>query len=159
MIQLKEEIYPDIDDLIENPPVKKKIKKYQKEKLMSEQKIKVNDRCPKCGKQGSVVRRENIIIKEEIPNENILIGNLKGSICTECNAIFLDGESYKIASTIINEEIQDSMTITKANITLRKYQYEWIKKHKSFNFSGFVQESIDKLIRKEKKTELPYLSP
>ena len=157
MIDMGEHIYPDIDEYIENPPKKKKYTKNQISNMMSEHRIKIEDKCPKCGEKGSIVKKEDIVIKERIMNENILIGNLKGNVCKKCNAIFLDGESYKIASEIVNEEIKESMEITKTNITLRKYQYEWIKKHKSFNFSGFVQESIDKLIEQEEKTKMPYI--
>lgn len=152
-----EQNYPDIDEFIQNPPKKKKITKNQIIEMMAEHQIGIGDQCPKCGEKGSIIKKEDIVIKEKIPTESILIGNLKGCLCNKCNSIFLDGESYKIASEIVNEEIRESMEITKANITLRKYQYEWIKKHKSFNFSGFVQESIDKLIKEEEKTELPYL--
>lgn len=120
--------------------------------MMSDMEIGVHDKCPVCGETDSLTRKEDIVIKEKMPNENILIGNLKGSVCDICDSIFLNGNSYKIASEIINDEIKASMKITKTNITLRRYQYEWIKKHKAFNFSGFVQESIDKLIKQEEET-------
>jgi len=152
------EEYPDIEKTKEKSQKKKKYSKSQIVKMMSDFNLKIKNKCPKCGENNSIVKDNNIVIKEAIPNEDILIGNLRGSVCEKCGAIFLDEKSYKIASSIINEEIKESMEMTKTNITLRKYQYEWIKKHKSFNFSGFVQESIDKLIKRDKKTEMPYIS-
>ena len=36
-------------------------------------------------------------------------------------------------------------------ISIREEQWEWLKKHKSINLSGFVQEKLDVLMKKEKK--------
>ena len=38
-------------------------------------------------------------------------------------------------------------------VTIREDQDKWLKKHRSVNFSGFVQEKLDELIEKEKKEE------
>ena len=149
---MKERQYPDLDGIIESPPRKKRSSRNRIVKMMSDMEIDVNEKCPVCGETDTLTRKEDIVIKEKMPNENIMIGNLKGSVCNVCNSIFLNGDSYKIASEIINDEIKASLEMTKTNITLRRYQYEWIKKHKAFNFSGFVQESIDKLIKQEEET-------
>jgi len=35
------------------------------------------------------------------------------------------------------------------SISLKKYQYEWVKSKPSFNLSGFVQERLDELIKND----------
>lgn len=36
-------------------------------------------------------------------------------------------------------------------VTIREDQNEWLKEHRSINFSGFVQEKLDELMKKEDK--------
>ena len=67
-----EQIYPDIDNVIEKPHQKKKVTKKQILQLMSDQHIEVKKKCPKCGEKGMIIKKENIVIKEQIPTENII---------------------------------------------------------------------------------------
>ncbi len=39
-------------------------------------------------------------------------------------------------------------------ITIREDQDEWIREHKSVNFSGFIQEKLDELIKRD--GEIPF---
>ena len=34
-------------------------------------------------------------------------------------------------------------------VTIREDQDEWLKEHRSINFSGFVQEKLDELMKKD----------
>ncbi len=81
------ENYPkiDINEKLEKKPVKKKI---------------ARNICPICNKKGTIVKDESLIIDKMIEGERILIPNLKGVKCNNCNFTALDEKSTEITEEI-----------------------------------------------------------